>query len=156
MEVLRRIPMAIISKAVEVVLGPPRHLLALMLRVAARIAAGEWAGVVFGVDEDGGQIPVRWDYSDGYGDDEDECRAVEEEEDDEDAWWGAGVSHDGRYKSMPGGFRPPSPPQQQHLRRRRSAAVVEELPSPRGGRSGRSYERRESHEPREAQSWEID
>lgn len=35
-----------------------------MLNVAARIAAGEWRGFVFGTDEHGEQIPVHWDWSD--------------------------------------------------------------------------------------------
>jgi hypothetical protein len=33
-----------------------------MLKVAAKIAAGEWRGLVFGFGEAGEQIPVQWDY----------------------------------------------------------------------------------------------
>lgn len=44
-------------------MSPPSHLINLMLKVAARIAAGEWRGLVFGVDERGEQIPVQWDWS---------------------------------------------------------------------------------------------
>ena len=45
-------------------MSPPSHLINLMLNVAARIAAGEWRGVVFGTDEHGEQIPVHWDWTD--------------------------------------------------------------------------------------------
>jgi hypothetical protein len=69
--------MAIISKTCDLLLGPPSHLINLMLRVAGRIAAGEWRGLVFGLGEDGARIPVQWDYSDGefssWGDDDDYC-----------------------------------------------------------------------------------
>ncbi|GJC87373.1 hypothetical protein ColLi_10211 [Colletotrichum liriopes] len=54
LELVRRIPMAIVSKTCEVLLGPPSHLIALMLQVAAKIAAGQWRGMMF----------VQWDYSD--------------------------------------------------------------------------------------------
>lgn len=67
--------MAIIAKTCEILLSPPSHLINLMLSVAARIAAGEWRGMVFGYDEAGEAIPVQWDYSDGglsdWGDDDD-------------------------------------------------------------------------------------
>jgi len=43
-----------------------------MLKVAARIAAGEWRGYVFGLGEGGERIPVRWDWSDGDDDGEGE------------------------------------------------------------------------------------
>ncbi|RYP15333.1 hypothetical protein DL765_005767 [Monosporascus sp. GIB2] len=62
---IRRLPGTIIQKTLEVLLRPPSHLVNLMLRVAARIAAGEWRGLVFGFGEGGEQIPVQWDYSDG-------------------------------------------------------------------------------------------
>ena len=75
METIRRIPMAIILKTCGVLLGPPGHLVNLMLKVAAKIAAGEWRGLVFGRDEAGEQMPVQWDDSDGefssWGDDDD-------------------------------------------------------------------------------------
>lgn len=45
-------------------MSPPSHLINLMLKVAARIAAGEWRGFVFGTNEHGEQIPVHWDWSD--------------------------------------------------------------------------------------------
>ncbi|KAK0611178.1 inheritance of peroxisomes protein 1-domain-containing protein [Immersiella caudata] len=61
--VVRRLPMAVIQKTCEILMSPPSHLISLMLNVAARIAAGEWRGLVFGVDERGEQIPVQWDWS---------------------------------------------------------------------------------------------
>ncbi|KAJ2896595.1 hypothetical protein MKZ38_005418 [Zalerion maritima] len=51
---------------------PGAYLVTLMLRVSAKIAAGEWRGVVFGVNEDGERIPVQWDYTEGDSDDEDD------------------------------------------------------------------------------------
>ncbi|RYP92886.1 hypothetical protein DL770_000936 [Monosporascus sp. CRB-9-2] len=62
---IRRLPGTIIQKTLEALLRPPSHLVNLMLKVAARIAAGEWRGLVFGFGEGGEQIPVQWDYSDG-------------------------------------------------------------------------------------------
>ncbi|RYP05925.1 hypothetical protein DL764_003483 [Monosporascus ibericus] len=62
---IRRLPGTIIQKTLEALLRPPSHLVNLMLKVAARIASGEWRGLVFGFGEGGEQIPVQWDYSDG-------------------------------------------------------------------------------------------
>lgn len=62
---MRRLPSTIIQKTLEVLLGPPIYLVKLMLKVAAKILAGEWRGLVFGFGESGEQIPVQWDYSDG-------------------------------------------------------------------------------------------
>ncbi|KAF3015389.1 hypothetical protein E8E14_012460 [Neopestalotiopsis sp. 37M] len=62
---LRRLPSVIFQKTVEILLSPPSHLVNLMLQVAARIAAGEWRGLVLGMGEGGESIPVHWDYSDG-------------------------------------------------------------------------------------------
>lgn len=64
LEAVRRLPGAIINKTVEILLSPPGHLVHLMLKVAARIAAGEWTGLVLGFGEGGESIPVHWDYSD--------------------------------------------------------------------------------------------
>lgn len=62
----RRLPKTILQKTIEILLSPPSHLISLMLKVAAKIAAGEWRGLVFGFGEAGEQIPVQWDYySDG-------------------------------------------------------------------------------------------
>lgn len=76
---VRRLPGVIVQKTVEIFLGPPSYLLDLMLKVAAKIAAGEWRGIVFGFGERGEKIPVQWDYSDGefssWSDDEDYAMA---------------------------------------------------------------------------------
>ncbi|KAK3984936.1 inheritance of peroxisomes protein 1-domain-containing protein [Cladorrhinum sp. PSN332] len=61
---LRHLPMTVIHKTCEILMSPPSHLINLMLKVAARIAAGEWRGLIFGTGEDGERIPVQWDYSD--------------------------------------------------------------------------------------------
>ncbi|KAI3328615.1 inheritance of peroxisomes protein 1-domain-containing protein [Ustulina deusta] len=63
---VRRLPASILHKTLEMLLGPPSYLIKLMLQVAAKIVAGEWRGLVFGVGEAGEEIPVQWDYySDG-------------------------------------------------------------------------------------------
>ncbi|KAI6082806.1 inheritance of peroxisomes protein 1-domain-containing protein [Hypoxylon rubiginosum] len=64
MSLVRRLPSTIISKTLEYLLGPPSYLISLMLKVAAKIIAGEWRGLVFGRGEGGEAIPVQWDYSD--------------------------------------------------------------------------------------------
>ncbi|KAI0424891.1 inheritance of peroxisomes protein 1-domain-containing protein [Xylaria sp. FL1042] len=64
---VRRLSVTILQKTVDLLLGPPSHLIKLMLRVAAKIAAGEWRGLVLGFSESGEEIPVQWDY---YSDDE--------------------------------------------------------------------------------------
>ncbi|KAK6822464.1 hypothetical protein PG987_014009 [Apiospora arundinis] len=65
LEAVRKFPGTIIHKTVEILMSPPGHLVHLMLQVAAKIAAGEWRGLVFGFNEGGEKIPVQWDYSDG-------------------------------------------------------------------------------------------
>ncbi|KAI1771595.1 inheritance of peroxisomes protein 1-domain-containing protein [Hypoxylon cercidicola] len=65
MSLVRRLPSTIIYKTLEILLGPPSYLISLMLKVAAKIVAGEWRGLVFGFGEGGEEIPVQWDYSDG-------------------------------------------------------------------------------------------
>ncbi|EEU35016.1 uncharacterized protein NECHADRAFT_37505 [Fusarium vanettenii 77-13-4] len=65
LETVKNLPMAIISKTCEMIIGPPSHLITLMLKVAAKIVAGQWSGLVFGYGDDGEQIPVQWDYSEG-------------------------------------------------------------------------------------------
>ncbi|CAM1503732.1 Fc.00g013230.m01.CDS01 [Cosmosporella sp. VM-42] len=65
LETVKKLPLAIIAKTCEMILGPPSHLIMLMLRVAAKILAGEWRGVVYGYNDSGEQIPVQWDYSEG-------------------------------------------------------------------------------------------
>lgn len=64
--VVRELPTTILQKTFEILLSPPSYLINLILKVAAKIAAGEWRGLVFGFGEAGEQIPVQWDYySDG-------------------------------------------------------------------------------------------
>ncbi|KAK8022475.1 inheritance of peroxisomes protein 1-domain-containing protein [Apiospora rasikravindrae] len=65
LETVRKLPSSIIHKTVSIFMSPPGHLVNLMLQVAAKIAAGEWRGLVFGFNEGGEKIPVQWDYSDG-------------------------------------------------------------------------------------------
>ncbi|KAJ0116737.1 hypothetical protein J7T55_009887 [Diaporthe amygdali] len=65
---IRRIPSAILNRTCEMIFGPPAHLINLMLKVAARIAAGEFRGFVFGVGEGGEVVDVRWDWSDEHSD----------------------------------------------------------------------------------------
>lgn len=72
LSLVRQLPRTIIHKTIEILLSPPSHLIDLMLKVAARIAAGEWRGYVSGVGEGGERIPVRWDWSDGDDDGEGE------------------------------------------------------------------------------------
>ncbi|KIE01522.1 hypothetical protein MAJ_02327, partial [Metarhizium majus ARSEF 297] len=62
---LGNLPRAIVSKTYNLLIGPPSHLVALMLRIAARICAGEWKGEDVGFAANGHAIPVRWDYSNG-------------------------------------------------------------------------------------------
>lgn len=64
---IRRIPSSIFNKTCEILISPPAHLISLMLKAAARITAGEWRGFVFGMDEGGDLVDIRWDWSD-YGD----------------------------------------------------------------------------------------
>ncbi|KAI1469217.1 inheritance of peroxisomes protein 1-domain-containing protein [Daldinia caldariorum] len=74
-DTVRRLPGTIINKTVELILSPPTFLVNIMLKVAARILAGEWRGLFFGIGEGGEKIPVQWDYSDDdlsdWSDDED-------------------------------------------------------------------------------------
>ncbi|KAJ1324220.1 Inheritance of peroxisomes protein 1 [Microdochium nivale] len=74
MVVMKRLPGFVFSKTFEMLLSPPSHLVQLILRVARKIIAGEWRGLVFGFNEDGEKIPVQWDYSDDdWDDDDDDC-----------------------------------------------------------------------------------
>ncbi|KAK4032381.1 inheritance of peroxisomes protein 1-domain-containing protein [Parachaetomium inaequale] len=68
---VRRLPMTVLHKTCEILMSPPSHLISLMLKVAARITAGEWRGLVFGMGEGGERVSVTWDWSD---DDEDHRR----------------------------------------------------------------------------------
>ncbi|KAM0550659.1 hypothetical protein ACHAPJ_008918 [Fusarium lateritium] len=64
-DTVKNLPMAIIAKTLDMIIGPPSYLITLMLKVAAKIAAGEWRGLVYGYNDNGEQIPVQWDYSEG-------------------------------------------------------------------------------------------
>lgn len=61
---IRRIPSSIFNTTCEILISPPAHLISLMLKVAARITAGEWEGFVFGMGEGGEVVDIRWDWSD--------------------------------------------------------------------------------------------
>jgi hypothetical protein len=63
MDTLKRLPLTLVTKTYQILLGPPNYLLTLMLKVAAKITAGEWRGRVLGHGENGEAIPVQWDYS---------------------------------------------------------------------------------------------
>ena len=98
---LSRLPLTMIHKTCEILMSPPSHLINLMLKVSARIAAGEWRGLVLGTGEDGERIPVQWDYTDH----EDQfrslssqnsqipgrrtgwTRAYDDDNDDDGDWW---------------------------------------------------------------------
>jgi len=75
---MKRLPGAVLSKTFELLMGPPGHLIQLMLRVARKILAGEWRGLVYGFNEGGEEIPVQWDYSD------EECSSNEDSVDEHD------------------------------------------------------------------------
>ena len=62
---------AILQRTCSLLLGPPVQLVALMLRIAARLAKGTFRGTAFGFGEGGQKIPCSWDFSDGSDDSED-------------------------------------------------------------------------------------
>ena len=55
---------AILQKTCSLLLGPPVQLVALMLRIAAKLAKGSFRGTSFGFGDDGQRIPCSWDFSD--------------------------------------------------------------------------------------------
>ncbi|KAK0669964.1 inheritance of peroxisomes protein 1-domain-containing protein [Cercophora samala] len=61
---MRSLPMMVVQKTCEILMSPPSHLISLMLKIAARILAGEWKGLIFGWGEKGERLEVEWDYSD--------------------------------------------------------------------------------------------
>ncbi|KAK4177178.1 inheritance of peroxisomes protein 1-domain-containing protein [Triangularia setosa] len=61
---MRSLPMTVVQKTCEILMSPPSHLISLMLKIAARILAGEWKGLIFGWGEKGERLEVEWDYSD--------------------------------------------------------------------------------------------
>ncbi|KAL1899136.1 hypothetical protein Sste5346_003058 [Sporothrix stenoceras] len=65
LEAMRRIPGSIIYRVFEILLAPPSYLLAMMLKIAARILKGEWRGSAMGKNTDTGEnISAQWDYTD--------------------------------------------------------------------------------------------
>jgi len=59
---------AMLQRTCSLLLGPPAQLVALMLRIAAKIAKGTFRGSSFGFGEGGQKIPCSWDFSDGSDD----------------------------------------------------------------------------------------
>ena len=55
---------AILQKTCSLLLGPPIQLVALMMRIAAKIARGASRGTSFGFGDTGQKIPCSWDFSD--------------------------------------------------------------------------------------------
>ena len=55
---------AILQKTCALLLGPPIQLVALMMRIAAKIARGASRGTSFGFGDGGRKIPCSWDFSD--------------------------------------------------------------------------------------------
>ena len=55
---------AILQKTWSLLLGPPIQLVALMMRIAAKIAQGASRGTSFGFGHGGQKIPCSWDFSD--------------------------------------------------------------------------------------------
>jgi len=65
----KQLSTALIQKTYALLLGPPAHLVALMIRIAARIANGASAAYPYNVSARGRKIPGTWESS---GDEEDE------------------------------------------------------------------------------------
>lgn len=55
---------AILQKMCSLLLGPPIQLVALMMRIATKIARGASRGTSFGFGDGGQKIPCSWDFSD--------------------------------------------------------------------------------------------
>lgn len=55
---------AILQKTCSILLGPPVQLVALMMRIAAKIARGASRGTSFGFGDGGQKVPCSWDFSD--------------------------------------------------------------------------------------------
>ena len=55
---------AILQRTCSLLLGPPAQLVALMLRIAAKLTKGASRGSSFGFGEYGQKIPCSWDFSD--------------------------------------------------------------------------------------------
>lgn len=79
---------AILQRTCSLLLGPPVQLVALMLRIAAKITQGVFHGTAFGMNDTGQRIPCSWDFSDGSGDDEQGATEDDETEDEEEDDYG--------------------------------------------------------------------
>ena len=67
---------AILQRTCSLLLGPPVQLVALMLRIAAKLAHGTFRGSSFGFGEGGQKIPCSWDFSDGSDDNDEDDYGV--------------------------------------------------------------------------------
>ena len=63
---------AILQKTCSLLLSPPIQLVALMMRIAAKIARGASHGTSFGFGDSGQKIPCSWDFSDASDEDDEE------------------------------------------------------------------------------------
>lgn len=63
---------AILQRTCSLLLGPPAQLVALMMRIAAKIAKGTFRGSSFGFSDSGQRIPCSWDFSSDGSDENDE------------------------------------------------------------------------------------
>lgn len=69
---------AILQRTCSLLLGPPVQLVALMLRIAAKIAKGAFKGSSSGFGDGGQKIPCSWDFSDGSDDNEEAWEEVDD------------------------------------------------------------------------------
>ena len=63
---------AILQRTCSLLLGPPVQLVALMLRIAAKIARGAFRGTSYRLGESGQKIPCSWDFSSDGSDETDD------------------------------------------------------------------------------------
>ena len=63
---------AILQRTCSLLLGPPVQLVALMLRIAAKIARGAFRGTSYRLGEGGQKIPCSWDFSSDGSDETDD------------------------------------------------------------------------------------
>ena len=63
---------AILQRTCSLLLGPPVQLVALMLRIAAKIARGAFRGTSYRLSESGQKIPCSWDFSSDGSDETDD------------------------------------------------------------------------------------
>ena len=75
---------AILQRTRSFLLGPPAQLVALMMRIAARITRGMVQGSAFGVGDGGQRIPCSWDFSSDGSDEQEEMWGEDEEEEEDD------------------------------------------------------------------------